>query len=107
MKVTITYEASIPDEAEVYQMLTSFTTLLPFESKKVLTSLVNSKNHTIHINDLVQAHAVCRENLQRLEKVKVEAEHLLDLKEKAYRQLDIICNTLCFTINKDTGGPWG
>lgn len=87
-------------------MLASFTALLSFESKKVLISLVSNKSHTIYIGDLVQAHAICRDNLQRLEKVKVETEHLLDLKEKAYRQLETICNELCFAINKDTGGPW-
>ena len=106
MKVTIMYEASIPDEAEVYQMLTSFTALLPFESKKVLTSLVNSKNRTIPISDLVQAHTICRENLQKLENTKVEKECIKN-KKAALNQLETICNKLCFAINKDTGGPWG
>lgn len=106
MKVTVTYEANIPDETEVYQMLASFTTLLSFESKKVLISLVSNKSHTIYIGDLVQAHAICRDNLQRLEKVKVNKQ-LLDLKEKAHIQLSTICNELCFAINKNTGGPWG
>lgn len=105
MKVTVTYEANIPDEAKVYQMLAGFTTFLPFENKKVLISFVNNKNRTIRISDLVQAHAVCRENLQKLENTKVKNECSKD-KKTALRQLEIICNELCFAINKDTGGPW-
>lgn len=107
MKVTVTYEANLPDEDEVYEMLANFTAFLPFESKKFVLYIIDDNIHTIKLQDLVQAHAVCKENLQRLEKVKVETEHLLDLKEKAYNQLDIICNMLCFAINKNTGGPWG
>lgn len=106
MNIIVTYEANIPDEAEVYQMLASFTSLLPFESKKVLISLVSSKNRVICINDLVQAHEVCRENLQKLENTKVKSEYSKD-KKTALHQLEIICNELCFAINKDTGGPWG
>ncbi len=107
MKVTIMYEADIPDEDEIYEMLVNFNSFIPFENEKTVLYAIDDNIHTIQLQDLVQAHAVCRENLQRLEKVKVETEHLLDLKEKAYRQLDIICNMLCFAINKNTGSLWG
>ena len=106
MKVTITYEADIPDEDEIYEMLVNFNSFIPFENEKTVLYAIDDNIHTIQLQDLVKAHAVCRENLQKLESTKVKSEYSKD-KKATLHQLETICNELCFAINKDTGGPWG